>query len=673
MDEPTSSLSAAEAQRLFEVVEQLRAEGQCVVYISHRLSEVLALADRIVVLRDGTRVGELPSATASHDAMVRMMVGRDVEEFYVRRPHPIGKAVLRVEGLETQRFAGHRVDLELRRGEIVGLAGLVGAGRSEVLRAIFGVDVPRAGKVSVAGEELPRGDVGRAAKRGLAFVPEERKADGLLLDAGVSENLSIASLDALQRFGLLELGRERERNARLVQELGIKTPSLGQPVRFLSGGNQQKVVLGKWLVRQPLVLLLDEPTRGIDIGAKQEVYARMEALAEAGMGILFVSSDMSEVLGMADRVLVLHEGRISGELARDELSEEAVMGLMAGPRGRRGMSGPDGSGAGGSPTRKLAAWAKRLWAEDAFKKLVGISALFLIVCVLTNVLSDGLFVGEINLGNVTRRTARFGILSIGAAFVIVTGGIDLSIGSLVCISATGLAWLVRGGWDPWLATLLIIGFSACLGLAHGLLVTRLRMQPFVVTLCGLLLYRGIARGVTNDQSQGFGSDHQDFVEAIPAPHWVLLLVAVAAWLFFFRSVAGRRLIALGRNEEAARLSGVRTQLLTVIAYVVCATLAGVGGILFIADTNFAQPSSYGNFYELYAIAGAVLGGCALRGGEVSIAGVLVGTALMQVLANAITLIDWIPSQLEFAVIGAVILIGVSADEVLKRVARKRRT
>ena len=317
-------------------------------------------------------------------------------------------------------------------------------------------------------------------------------------------------------------------------------------------------------------------------------------------------------------------------------------------------------------------YLRRLWAEDAFKKLVGITLLFFVVCVLTEIFSNGLFSGEVNLGNVTRRTARFGILSIGAAFVIVTGGIDLSIGSVVCISATGLAWLVRGAWNPWVATATMLGFSAALGLGHGLLVTRLRMQPFVVTLCGLLLYRGIARGVTNDQSQGFGSTHQDFVEAIPAPHWVLLVVAVAAWLFFFRSVAGRRLVALGRNEEAARLSGVRTELLTVLAYVVCATLAGIGGILFIADTNFAQPSSYGNFYELYAIAGAVLGGCALRGGEVSIVGVLVGTALMQVLANAITLIDWIPSQLEFAVIGAVILVGVGADEVLKRVARRRR-
>ena len=330
MDEPTSSLSQAEAQRLFGVVEQLRSEGHCVVYISHRLSEVLELADRIVVLRDGERVGELDREQASHDAMVRMMVGRDVEEFYVRRPHPIGETVLRVEGLETQRFPGRRIDLELRRGEIVGLAGLVGAGRSELLRAIFGADQALGGRVTIGEQVLPLGDVGRTAARGIAFVPEERKADGLLLEAGVSENLSIASLDALQRFGFLQLGKERDRNRELVDELGIKTPSLEQPVRFLSGGNQQKVVLGKWLVREPRVLLLDEPTRGIDIGAKQEIYARMEALAEAGMGILFVSSDMAEVLGMADRVVVMHEGRISGELLRDELSEEAVMSLMAG-------------------------------------------------------------------------------------------------------------------------------------------------------------------------------------------------------------------------------------------------------------------------------------------------------------------------------------------------------
>ncbi|MEZ5978656.1 MAG: ABC transporter permease [Planctomycetota bacterium] len=302
---------------------------------------------------------------------------------------------------------------------------------------------------------------------------------------------------------------------------------------------------------------------------------------------------------------------------------------------------------------------------------------------LTAIASDR-FLTPVNVENLVRRTALFGIISVGAAFVIVTGGIDLSIGSVICLVGCLLPWLLEvHGWPVGVALPFVLALAAAIGLAHGLLVTRLRLQPFVVTLCGLLLYRGVARGITGDQTVGFGIGHGTLRElgagrvelaggvGIPAPVFVTALVAVLSWVFFARTVYGRWLIALGRNEEATRFSGVPTQRMTVLAYVVCAFLAGVGGCLFVLDVNSAQPSDFGNFYELYAIAGAVLGGCALRGGEVSIVGVLIGTAVMQVLRNSIRLVEWIPQQIEFAVIGAVILGGVVVDELVKRVAARR--
>lgn len=330
MDEPTSSLSQQETERLFEVVKGLRAEGVSVLYISHRLGEVVELADRVVVLRDGEKAGELGRAEISHNRMVELMVGRELSQFYAHEPHPPGEAALSVAGLQTQAHPGHEIGFELRAREIVGLAGLVGAGRTELLAALFGVVPALSGTISVAGKTLQIRDPRAAIAAGLALVPEDRKHQGLILDMAVADNLSLASVERDQRGGFLNFAAERKLTEEMTDRMRIKAPSHRQMVRFLSGGNQQKVVLGKWLAMRPRVLLLDEPTRGIDIGAKREIYALMEALASQGVAILFASSEMEEVIGMSDRVLVMYEGSLAGELPRAELGEEAIIRLATG-------------------------------------------------------------------------------------------------------------------------------------------------------------------------------------------------------------------------------------------------------------------------------------------------------------------------------------------------------
>ena len=320
------------------------------------------------------------------------------------------------------------------------------------------------------------------------------------------------------------------------------------------------------------------------------------------------------------------------------------------------------------------------------KKILGILGLFVFVCVATALASE-FFLTAFNIENVLRRSALFGILSIGAAFVIITGGIDLSIGSIVCLVGCLTPWLLTEiGWSAWLAVPFLLVLASLLGAIHGLLVTRLGLQPFLVTLCGLLLYRGVARGVTADQTQGFRGGYSALralgngrIEipgasgfALPAPVLILIVVAGLAALLLTRTVWGRWLFAIGQNEAAARLSGVQTHRMTVLAYVVCAGLSGLGGLLFVLDVGSAQPVDFGNFYELYAIAAAVLGGCSLRGGEGTIVGVCIGAAVMQVLRNSITLIDAIPDNVEYAVIGIVILGGVVTDELVKRIVARRR-
>ncbi|HND51132.1 MAG TPA: sugar ABC transporter ATP-binding protein [Pirellulaceae bacterium] len=334
MDEPTSSLSSHEAARLFEVIKDLRAKGVSIIYISHRLGEVKELADRVVVLRDGKNAGALRRDEVTHDAMVRMMVGRELSQFYAHKPHPPGDVVLEVKGLRTTTWPRHALDFQVRAGEIVGVAGLVGAGRTEVLRAIFGIDPLVAGEVRVAGQPLRLTCSLDAIEAGLALVPEDRKQQGLVLEWAVRENVSLAGLRRNQRFGgFTNFAIEQRDSGDTIRKMRVKTPSDRQVVQYLSGGNQQKVVIGKWLALAPRVLLLDEPTRGIDIGAKQDIYALMEELAGQGVAILFVTSEMEELLGMSDRALVMHEGRITGELPRAALSEESVMRLATGTGG----------------------------------------------------------------------------------------------------------------------------------------------------------------------------------------------------------------------------------------------------------------------------------------------------------------------------------------------------
>ncbi len=331
MDEPTSSLSQHESDALFHVIKELRARGVSIIYISHRLGEVQELADRVVVLRDGRNAGELVREEITHDNLVRLMVGRNFQKAENRKQKTeMGTAALAVCALRTAAHPQHELDFSLQPGEIVGVAGLVGAGRTEMLLALFGVEPAAGGEILLNGIAQKISSPRDAIAAGLALVPEDRKQQGVILEMAVRENLSLPSLRRDAHAGFRAPASERAIADEMVAKLGVKTPSQRQFVQFLSGGNQQKIVIGKWLALKPRVLLLDEPTRGIDVGAKQEIYKLIEQLAADGVAILFVSSEMEEILRLSDRALVMHEGRITGELKREELSEEAVMQLATG-------------------------------------------------------------------------------------------------------------------------------------------------------------------------------------------------------------------------------------------------------------------------------------------------------------------------------------------------------
>jgi ribose transport system ATP-binding protein len=325
MDEPTAALSGQEVARLFEIVRGLKEEEVGVIFISHHLEEVTKVGDRVTVLRDGKFVDRVP-ATTDHSELVRMMVGRSIEEQFPRRRPEIGEVLLDVKNLSRAGVL-EDISFQVRAGEVVGIAGIVGAGRTELARAIFGVDPLDAGEVWVEGRRMERSDPREAKHRGIGFVTEDRQGQGIVQPLSVAENLALASLGRDTTAGLVNRREQRGRAEKMIEELNIRTPGPEQEVRYLSGGNQQKVVIGKWLLADSKVLIMDEPTRGIDVGAKVEIYELMNELTRWGAAILMISSDLPEVLGMSDRILVMSGGSIAGELPVEEATQERVMAL----------------------------------------------------------------------------------------------------------------------------------------------------------------------------------------------------------------------------------------------------------------------------------------------------------------------------------------------------------
>jgi rhamnose transport system ATP-binding protein len=336
MDEPTAALTGQEVARLFNVTRTLREQGCAILFISHRLEEIFEICQRVTTLRDGTYIGTDPVADLTADDLVRRMVGRDLDALYPKQDVTPGEVALKVSRL-TREGAFTDISFQVRRGEIVALAGLVGAGRSEVARAIFGVDRWDAGGVEVAGKKLPPGSPTAAMSAGLALVPEDRRQQGLVMDMSIERNMGLTQLRSLRkesrRGPLISHRVERNRAADWALRLQLKYARLSDTVGVLSGGNQQKVVLAKWLATEPTVLIVDEPTRGIDVGTKAEVHRLLSELAAQDLAVLMISSDLPEVIGMADRVLVMHEGRLTAEIARADATEESVMAAATGRAG----------------------------------------------------------------------------------------------------------------------------------------------------------------------------------------------------------------------------------------------------------------------------------------------------------------------------------------------------
>ena len=667
LDEPTSSLSGAEAGRLFTHVRRLAAHGTAVVYVSHRLEEVFALADEITVLRDGRRVWTGPARETAPAELIRHMVGRAVGTARSSTSHEVGPVRLRCRGLSAADGSFADISLEARAGEVLGVYGLIGAGRTEWAQAVFGLRKLAGGELFLDGQSVRPSSPGQMAHRGVAYVPEDRLRQGLCRGLDVLANAVLAALGRLATLGWLPPGRERRLAGRIVTELGVKCSSLDQPVSTLSGGNQQKVVLGRWLAREPAVLLLDEPTRGVDVAAREEIYAIIRRLAVQGRAIVLISSDLHEVMTQADRIAVFRGGRLAAILPADATAEQVAEVAFPGATGARDPAATAGPVAGSAPAGERGrSPARQGWRSNLLHSLV--LPLFVLAFLLALHAWTGEFLGVGNLRGLASSTALVALCAIGAMLVLLTGGLDISLGSLMALSAA------VGGrlWQQDYPLPLVIALSLAVGAAGGALNATLslvgRVHPIVITLGTLSAYRGLTHWWLGGQDIQIGLPLRSWALAeplgVPVLAWLALAVLVATGLVLNVTVAGRQLYALGSNPAAARRVGIHRWQVWLGAFSAGGLLAGLAGLLYLAQTGSLQTTDHEE-RTLEAIAAAVVGGVAITGGRGQVWKVAVGCLFLVSLSQACVFLE-MPPQRQQLLVGVVLLTAVLLDALLQR-------
>ena len=691
-DEPTASLSAAEVDRLFEIIRSLKERGATVIYISHHLDEVQQLADRLTVLRDGQRAGTLDMRTTDRAAIIRMMIGRDLTQLYPKELDvPIGEPILELKHLSAGTVV-RDVSMTVRRGEIHGIAGLVGAGRSEVALMMFGAEGHTGGEILLNGKPFHPTSPRAAKNAGLALIPEDRRNEGLVTSLSVRDNLTLANLGRWARFGLIRPRAERAAADDLVQTLQIATPSLDQLTRNLSGGNQQKVVIGRWFAGDANVFIFDEPTTGVDVGAKVEIYNQMTRAARDGAGVVFISSDFEELLGMCDRISVMKKGSVVREFERGEVDlpqlmhsamgaesvadvteEEALSAAASAEPAARPASTHDGASAGSAGATVAAAAAGRRSGREIIGDLLTrwgtIAGMILAILVIG--LNAPQFFAPDNLFAVLKQGSILTLLAFGLTLVLIAGGFDMSVGALSQLTANLAAGAILQGFGT--AAALVMGgvLGLAFGLANALLVILTRMPPFVATL-GMMFIGIGATFAFNDGRQITLTDQPQFFflgqgYLGPVPFLLVLVVVLMVVLHFGvkRTRPGLRMYAVGENLAAARLRGVSQRKALLLAFLLGGFVVGEAGVLLASYSYGASALGTGLDYLISALAAAYLGSAFSKTGELDVVGTAISAMFITALGNGL-IINGVSSVWLPGIQGAVLILAVTLGVVRKR-------
>lgn len=674
LDEPTAALTATEVDRLFDVIGTLRTQGVAMMFVGHRLEEIFRVSDRITVLRDGALVETVTTSETTEEEVVRLMVGRTLGALYDREPSAIGDVVVEIRDL-TSRGRYSDINLTVRAGEVVGMAGLVGSGRTEVARALFGIDKPDSGTILLGGEATSIPSPARAIGLGVAYVSEDRRGQSVVEDFSILDNASLPMISHTTRWGLIRKSAELALVTGPLERMRLKFNSYFQPVKTLSGGNQQKVVLAKWLATNPRLLILDEPTQGIDIQAKAEVHRIIAELSAQGIAILLISSDMPELLGACDRIYVMNHGQIAAEVTGESMNQFDI-GLAATKvmPGRASLAETIDTieSADTSPPpeprhpKKDPSWIRTLLRRREVGLLLALAVIIIPLSLLnTNFYSLG------NLADLGDYSSLLGLMAIGEMLVILTRNIDLSVASTLALSAYLAASTMRALPDAPIALgiAVALGTGLLCGLFNGLVVAYGGVPSIVVTLGTLAVYRGILSIV----SSGDRVAPEDVSEAWLAWTKTSLLgvspvvlitgvvaIVIAAVLYF--TARGRETYYVGSNPEGAQLIGIPARRRVLTAFLMSGLLAGAAGAMWASYYPYVDgQAAFG--LETAVIAAVVVGGVALRGGSGTVLGVIIGTVGLLAIRKVLT-ISGVPDQYLQAVYGAAIIVAVSVDVFL---------
>jgi ABC-type sugar transport system ATPase subunit/ribose/xylose/arabinose/galactoside ABC-type transport system permease subunit len=656
LDEPTSSLSQVETDTLFAHLRRFRDRGGAILYVSHRLEEIFQLADHATVLRDGRRIWSGPLCTTTSAQLIGWMVGRETLAPTKRTTPPTGRVSLACHGLTAADGSFRDVHLEARSGEILGLYGLIGAGRSEWAQAVFGLRAVRAGTLMIEGKTGTPQSPGDAARQGLAYLPEDRLRYGLCPTLSVRANAVLAALRRFSFGPFVAAARETAAAKTQVDQLAVRLRTLAQPLATLSGGNQQKVILGRWLACEPQTLILDEPTRGVDVGAKAEIHGLLRRLADAGRTIILISSDLPEILACSDRVGVFREGRLIWIRETATINAEEV-GAAALPAAAAPLPGRS------QPSRVPDA-RKHPWMHE-LGLLAAVLLLGLLLCWRTNT-----FWQRATLNDIGENAALLALCGLASGLVILAGGIDISLGSTMALGAATTGYLMQEGHAIALAVPAGLRVAALAGAVNAALTLLGRVHPIVVTLGTMSVYRGLTLRLIGsrqiyDVPASFYSPIHWAPLGIPAPVWLALLVVTAAWFVLGWTVPGRQVLALGSNLRAAERCGIHRGRVWLAVFTLGGLLAGVAGLLALGLAGGHLQSTDFEEKTLEAIGVAVVGGIAITGGRGSVWGICAAALLFRILEKGWVLLH-ISGYWQRTIVGSLLLLAILADQLWRQ-------
>jgi rhamnose transport system ATP-binding protein len=663
LDEPTSSLSAAEVEVLFGHLRRIRDQGAAIVYVSHRLEEVFALSDEVTVLRDGRRVWTGPLAETTKDRLIALMVGREAPEKMPREPRPLGPVLLRCQDLTAADGSFANISMGVRSGEVLGLYGLIGAGRTEWAQGVFGLRKLTGGRIEVSGSAVTSWGPGTMLRHGVAYVPEDRLREGICRGLSVRANAVLASLRQLAVGLLVFSSREKQQARTMSEQLAVRLRSIEQAAGTLSGGNQQKVVLGRWLARRPNVLILDEPTRGVDVGAQAEIHALIHRMAGEGRAVIWISSDLPEVVGQTDRVGVFRDGRLTGMFDPTRTSAEEIAAVALPRDETTGRRAAGFTPAGASP-------AARGRSPRGLVPLFREAGLLVVLVVMFALLQwhTGDFLQPARANTLAVEASLLGFVAVGTTMVILAGGLDISLGALMALSAAVGGRLWEQSW-PWpVVVLLAVLVGGAGGVINAGVSLAGRVHPIVVTLGMMSVYRGLTFWWLNQQDIQVPGEYRTAFTAAPLgvelTTWLGFLVVLLTGAALRWTVFGRQLYAVGGNPSAAHRVGIERRRVWPVAFALQGMLVGLAGILSLARSGNLQATSFED-RTLTAIAAAVVGGVAITGGRGSVWGTMLGCLFLVSLGPACVALHVSPDW-QRALVGGVMVTAVLLDALWRR-------